>query len=138
MKDIYLDYQSAKPVDPRVVEAMLPYFTEKYGNPSALHHIGDVATDALEESRKSIAKFINAEEDEIIFTSSATESINTALIGYALRNKNKGNHIIISEVEHISIHNIAKYLERMDFEVSKIPVDQYGVRKTIMRRGNGL
>jgi len=126
MKDIYLDYQSAKPVDPRVVEAMLPYFTEKYGNPSALHHIGDVATDALEESRKSIAKFINAEEDEIIFTSSATESINTALIGYALRNKNKGNHIIISEVEHISIHNIAKYLERMDFEVSKIPVDQYG------------
>lgn len=126
MKEVYLDYQSAKPVDPRVVEAMIPFFTEKYGNPSALHHIGDVATDALEESRKSIARFINAEEDEIVFTSGATEAINTALIGYALRNKSKGNHIIISEVEHISIHNIAKHLERMEFEVSRVPVDHYG------------
>ncbi|TFG27592.1 cysteine desulfurase [Candidatus Thorarchaeota archaeon] len=126
MKQVYLDYQSAKPVDPRVIEAMMPYFSEKYGNPSALHHVGDVATEALDESRKSIARFIKAEEDEIIFTSSATEAINTALIGYALRNRNKGNHIIISEVEHISIHNIAKHLERLDFEISKVPVDQYG------------
>ena len=126
LKQVYLDYQSAKPVDPRVVEGMSKYFHEAFGNPSALHQVGDVATDALEESRKTIAEFINADEDEIIFTSGATEAINMGIIGYALRNKNKGNHIIISEIEHISIHNIAKHLERQGFEVSKVPVDQYG------------
>jgi cysteine desulfurase len=126
MKQVYLDYQSAKPVDPRVVEGMLPYFNEKYGNPSALHSIGDEGTEALEESRTKIAQFINADEDEIIFTSGATEAINMGIIGYALRNQKKGNHIIISEVEHISIHNIAKHLERSGFEVSRVPVDQYG------------
>jgi cysteine desulfurase len=126
MKQVYLDYQSAKPVDPRVVKEMTPFFTEKYGNPSALHTIGDEGTDALETSRKSIAEFINADEDEIIFTSGATEAINMGIIGYALRNQRKGNHIIISEVEHISIHNIAKHLERSGFEVSRVPVDHYG------------
>ncbi|MGY5873287.1 MAG: cysteine desulfurase family protein [Candidatus Thorarchaeota archaeon] len=126
MKEIYLDNQSAKPVDSRVIEGMLPYFNEKYGNPSALHTTGDIGTDALEESRKSIAKFINADEDEIIFTSGATEAINLGIIGYAMKNKRKGNHIIMSEIEHISIHNIAKYLERSGFEISKVPVDKYG------------
>lgn len=127
MKQVYLDYHTAKPVDPRVVDEMLPYFTQKYGNPSSLHHVGDVATEALEESRKAIAKYINADDDEIIFTSGATEAINLGLIGYALKNKRKGNHIVISEVEHISIRNIAKYLEREGFEVSRVPVDQYGM-----------
>ena len=126
MKEIYLDNQSAKPVDPRVIEGMLPYFGEKYGNPSALHTTGDIGTDALEESRKSIAEFINADEDEIIFTSGATEAINLGIIGYALKNKKKGNHIIMSEIEHISIHNIAKHLERSGFEISKVPVDKFG------------
>ena len=126
MKEVYLDNQSAKPVDPRVIEGMLPYFGEKYGNPSALHTIGDIGTDALEESRKSIAKFINADEDEIIFTSGATEAINLGIIGYAMKNKRKGNHIVMSEIEHISIHNIAKYLERLGFEISKVPVDKFG------------
>lgn len=124
--DIYLDYQSSKPVDPRVVEAMLPYFHDKFGNPSSLHAIGDVATKTLEESRAAIAGFINADQEEILFTSGATESSNLGLIGYAFRNKNKGNRIVISETEHISIHNIAKYLEKNGFSVSKIPVDQYG------------
>jgi cysteine desulfurase len=126
MKGIYLDYQSSKPVDPRVVEAMLPYFHDKFGNPSSLHLEGDQATEVLESCRGDIAKFINAEKDEIIFTSGATESNNLALIGFALRNKNKGNHVIISEIEHISIHNIAKFLEKNGFEVSRLPVDQYG------------
>ncbi len=124
--DIYLDYQSSKPVDPRVTDAMLPYFHDKFGNPSSLHSVGDTATEILEQSRKVIAGFINAAPDEIIFTSGATESNNQALIGYALRNKDRGNHIIISEIEHISIHNIVKYLQRNGFVVSKIPVDQYG------------
>jgi cysteine desulfurase len=124
--DVYLDYQSSKPVDPRVVEAMLPYFHEQFGNPSSLHSEGDAATEILEESRGTIAGFIGAQPDEIIFNSGATEANNHALIGYALRNKDKGNHVIISEIEHISIHNIAKFLERNGFVVSKIPVDQYG------------
>ncbi len=131
-KQIYLDYQSSKPVDPRVIEEMQPFFFNKFGNPSSLHKTGDIATTILDESRKSIAKFINADPKEIIFTSGATESNNLGVIGYALRNKSKGNHIIISEVEHISIHNIAKYLQRIGFEVSKIPVDQHG--KIMMKK----
>ena len=123
---VYLDYQSSKPVDPRVVETMLPYFQEKFGNPSALHETGDEATEVLEKSRKTIAGLINSEKDEILFTSGATESNNLGLIGFVLRNKEKGKHIIISEIEHISIHNIAKFLQRMGFAVSKVPVDQYG------------
>ena len=123
--EIYADYQSSKPVDPRVLEAMQPYFFEQFGNPSSLHVQGDRATKVLEDCREKIADFIGANPKEIIFTSGATESNNLALIGYAMRNKRKGNHIIISEVEHISIHNIAKYLERNGFEVTKVPVDQY-------------
>lgn len=122
----YLDYQSAKPVDPRVIDHMLPYFHEHFGNPSSLHQPGDKTTSVLEEARNSIAGFINAEKDEIIFTSGATESNNLALIGYALPNKDKGNHIIISEIEHISIHNIGKFLEKKGFVVSKVPVNSYG------------
>jgi len=122
----YLDYQSSKPVDPRVIEAMMPYFQDKFGNSSSLHQIGDEATKIMEESRQTIANFINAEKDEIIFTSGATESNNLALIGITMRNKHEGNHIIISEIEHISIHNIAKYLVKLGFTISKAPVDQYG------------
>lgn len=132
----YLDYQSSKPVDPRVIEAMISYYGNEYGNPSSLHLPGDEASRILEECRESIAGFIKAEPDEIVFTSGATESNNLALIGFALRNRAKGNHIIISEIEHISIHNIAKYLTKNGFEVSKVPVDQYGivdVRKLLAR-----
>jgi len=123
--DVYLDYQSSKPVDPRVVEAMTPYFSELFGNPSSLHLDGDRATEMLESSRKKIARFIGADSKEIIFTSGATESNNLAVIGCAMRRKSKGNHIIISEVEHISILNIAKYLEKNGFEVTRVPVDRY-------------
>ncbi|MHA1270259.1 MAG: cysteine desulfurase family protein [Candidatus Helarchaeota archaeon] len=126
-KTVYLDYQASKPVDPEVFNVMKPYFLDKFGNASSLHLDGDIATAALKESRKIIAKFINAENPrEIIFTSGATESNNLAIIGYAMRNKRKGTHIIISEIEHISIHNIAKYLEKNGFTISKVPVDFYG------------
>jgi cysteine desulfurase len=123
----YLDYQSSRPMDPRVIDAMMPYFLDRYGNPSSLHAVGDAATQALEESRKQIAGFINAQQDGIVFTSGATEANNLALIGFAMRNKSKGNHIIISEIEHISIHNITKYLEKNGFSVSKVPVDHHGL-----------
>ncbi|MEM2143440.1 MAG: cysteine desulfurase family protein [Candidatus Thorarchaeota archaeon] len=127
MPNLYFDYHSSKPTDPRVVDAMIPFFTEKIGNPSSLHRVGDEATEALEASRKNIADYIHAEPDEIVFTSGATESNNLALIGYALRNKKKGSHVIISEVEHISIMNLAKSLTSMGFQVTRVPVDQYGM-----------
>jgi cysteine desulfurase len=124
---IYLDYQSSKPVDPEVIKEMMDYLSSQFGNASALHTDGDRATEALEESRNKIALFIKAEQStEIIFTPGATYSNNLAIIGCAMRNKRKGNHIIISEIEHISIHNIAKYLQRNGFEVSKVPVDING------------
>jgi len=123
---VYLDYQSAKPVDPRVVDAMRPWFTEHFGNPSSLHQDGDEATDALERSREKVAQFIGANKDEIIFTSGATESNNLAVMGYVSRNRTRGNHIIIAESEHISLHNIAKAIEKQGFKVSKVGVDQYG------------
>lgn len=123
---VYLDYQAARPVDKRVLEAMLPYFGARFGNPASLHAVGDRATEALEESRAAVAKFIGASPEETIFTSGATEANNLALIGYAKKNKRSGDHIVISEVEHISLHNIAKYLEKEGFRVSRVPPDQFG------------
>ncbi len=124
--EIYLDYQSARPVDSRVVEAMLPYFTQRFGNPASLHTVGDRATETLETSRAAVADFLGAAPEEIVFTSGATESNNLALIGYANRNKRSGDHVIISEVEHISLHNIGKYLQKEGFRVTKVPPDQFG------------
>lgn len=125
--EVYLDYQSAKPVDPRVIDAMLPYFGERFGNAASLHAVGDRATAALDASRARVAAFIGADDpDEVVFTSGATESNNLALIGYANRNKRAGDHIVISEVDHISILNIGKYLEKADFRVGKLPPDQFG------------
>ncbi|MCJ7651313.1 MAG: cysteine desulfurase [Candidatus Lokiarchaeota archaeon] len=125
---VYLDYQAAKPVDERVVEEMLPYFNQDFANPASLHGHGDVATEILKQSRKKVADFINAPDaEDILFTSGATESNNMALIGSMLKNKRKGDHIIISEIEHISILNIGKYLEQQGFRVSRVPVDQYGI-----------
>ncbi len=125
---IYLDYQAAKPVDERVIEEMLPYFNKRYANPSSLHGDGDIATDTLKKARQKVADFINAPKaDSILFTSGATESNNLALIGSALRNKKKGDHIIISEIEHITILNIGKFLEKQGFKVSRVPVDRFGI-----------
>jgi cysteine desulfurase len=123
---VYADYQSSKPVDPRVVEAMLPYFGQTFGNAASLHGVGDAATAALEDARARIARFIGAQPAEIVFTSGATEANNLALIGYAQRNKRKGDHVIITEAEHISILNIAKYLEKNGFRVTRVPIDLYG------------
>lgn len=122
----YLDYQSARPVDPRVVEAMLPYFTEHFGNPASLHAVGDRATEVLEQSRAEVAAFLGASPEEVIFTSGATEANNLALIGYARRNRRSGSHVVITEVEHISILNLGKFLEQEGFRVTRVPPDRYG------------
>jgi len=123
---VYADYQSSKPVDSRVVEAMLPYFGQTFGNAASLHGVGDAATAALEDARARVARYFGAEPAEIVFTSGATEANNLALIGYAQRNRRKGDHIIITEAEHISILNIAKYLEKNGFKVTRVPIDLYG------------
>ena len=123
---VYGDYQSSRPVDPRVVEAMLPYFGRTFGNAASLHGVGDAATAALEDARARVARFIGADPAEIVFTSGATEANNLALIGYAQRNRRKGDHIVITEAEHISILNIAKYLEKSGFRVTRLPIDLYG------------
>jgi cysteine desulfurase len=138
-KKIYLDYAATTPVDPRVIKTMLPYFTERFGNTMSLHSFGQEAKQALEESREKVADLIGAKSNEIIFTSSATESNNLVLKGVAFANKNKGNHIIISSIEHPCIMESAKWLEKQGFEVTRLAVDKYGlvnpkdVKKTIKR-----
>jgi cysteine desulfurase len=125
---VYLDYGAAVPTDPRVLEAMLPYFTEHFGNPSSVHSYSYKAQEALAKARESVASLIGAESpNEIVFTSGATESNNFALKGVAYRNREKGNKIVTTTVEHISILNIGKYLKREGFEVVNVPVDRYGV-----------
>jgi len=122
-----LDYAATTPVDPRVLKAMLPYFSVKFGNTMSLHSFGQEAKAALEESRAIVADLINAKPNEIIFTSSATESNNLALKGVAFANKNKGRHIIISQIEHACVRETAKWLETQGFEVTRIKVDEYGL-----------
>jgi len=125
---VYLDYGAAAPIDPRVLEAMMPYFTEHFGNPSSVHSYSHRAQEALAKARESVASLINAESpDEIVFTSGATESNNLALKGVAYRNRDRGNRIVTTVVEHISILNIGKYLAREGFEVVELPVDNYGL-----------
>lgn len=121
-----MDYQAGKPADPRVVEAMLPYLTERFGNPSSLHSIGQDARKALDESRGKVAELVGAKKNEIIFTSGGTESNNLAIRGVALRNRDEGKHIITSSIEHMSVINTCKSLEKEGFKVTYLPVDSYG------------
>lgn len=125
-RKIYFDYAATTPVDPRVLRAMMPYFSEKFGNTMSLHSLGQEAKQALEESRETIAEMIGAKNEEIIFTSSATESNNLALKGIAWANKDRGNHIIISPIEHACIMESARWLEKQGFEITPLKVDKYG------------
>ena len=123
-----MDNGAGMPVDSRVLDAMIPYFVENYGNPSSSHSAGNVAKQALANSRDQVAKLVGAEKSqEIIFTSGATESNNLAIKGVAFRNKDKGNHIITSAVEHMSVINICKYLQKQGFDVTFVPVDKQGL-----------
>ena len=122
-----MDHGAGMPLDSRVFEAMKPYFLENYGNPSSSHSFGNSAKEALAASREKVAQLVGAEKpQEIIFTSGGTESNNLAIKGVAFRNRAKGNHIITTAIEHISIINICKYLQKQGFEVSYVPVDKEG------------
>jgi len=136
---VYLDYAATTPVDPRVVRAMIPYFSKNFANTMSLHSFGQEAKKSLDKSRKVIADFIGAKTSEIIFTSSATESNNFALKGVAFANKNKGNHIIVSSIEHSCIMESVAWFEKQGFEISRLKVDKYGfidfeeLKKTIKK-----
>ncbi len=122
-----MDNTAGRPVDSRVIEVMLPYMKSFYGNPSSLHVFGQEARQALEEARAKVANLINAERKEsIIFTSGATESNNIAIKGVAFRNKDRGNHVITSTIEHMSVVNPIKLLTTRGFKAAFVPVDKHG------------
>ena len=123
-----MDHGAGMPLDSRVFEAMKPYFLEDYGNPSSSHSFGNSARNAIAASREKVAQLVAAEKPlEVIFTSGGTESNNLAIKGVAYRNREKGNHIITTAIEHISVINICKFLQKQGFEVSYVPVDKQGV-----------
>ena len=127
MDKIYFDYAATAPVDPNVVAAMEPYYFKQFGNPSSPHSIGQESQKALEESRQSIAGFIGAKPEEIIFNSGATEGNNHAIFGLAHSLKAKGNHIIISSVEHHSVLEPIEHLRKEGFSVTYLTVDRQGL-----------
>ena len=126
MKQVYLDNASTTFVDSRVRAVMEHYFSDKFGNPSSLNSIGRTAKEAIEQARDSVARLLNSFPNEIVFTSSGTESINLAIKGVARANKNKGNHIITSKAEHHAVLETCKYLAQEGFEITYLDVDGYG------------
>ncbi len=124
---IYLDYNATTPVDKRVAEEMQPYIDEHYGNPSSSHKLGIITKSAIDIARNRVAELIKCKPGEIIFTSGGSESNNMVLKGVAFSLKEKGNHIITSQIEHPAIINPCKYLERLGYNVTYIPVDRFGL-----------
>ncbi len=127
MRIINFDHMAASPVLPEVVEEMLPYLTERYGNPSSIHSVGEQAEEAINDAREKTAALINANPSGVIFTSCGTESNNFALKGVMLANRAQGNHLITTGVEHFSIMHAVKALEKQGVEVTRLPVDKYGM-----------
>jgi cysteine desulfurase len=125
---IYLDYQATTPMDPRVLEAMMPYFTYKFGNPhSRSHSYGWEAEEGVEKARAQVAKLIGADEKEVIFTSGATESNNLAIRGVAEFYKDRKNHIVTTVTEHKCVLDTCRHLEQQGFEVTYLPVQKNGL-----------
>ena len=127
MKRIYLDYAATTPTHPEVVKAMLPYFTDAFGNPSSIHSYGQESKGAIEEARVKVADLIGARDEEIVFTSGGTEADNFAIKSVAYANEIKGDHIITSSIEHHAVMETCKFLERRGFRVTYLPVDEYGL-----------
>jgi cysteine desulfurase len=127
MKSVYLDNAASTPVDERVVAAMLPFFAERFGNPSSLHSKGQETRQAVDQARAEIAGMIGARHEEVIFTSSGTESNNFALKGCAFANRQRGNHIVVSAIEHDCVLNSCKWLQTQGFDVTYLPVDAEGL-----------
>lgn len=126
MRQVYLDYSATTPVKKEVLDAMLPYFTELYGNPSSLYSIAAESKDALAKARKQVADLIGAGEKEILFTSCGTEADNWAVMGAADALKNKGNHIITTKIEHHAMLHSCEFLEKRGYDITYLDVDQEG------------
>jgi len=126
-KFIYFDHAATTPLKKEVLDEMMPYLTEQYGNPSTIYSIGREAKKALETARERVAKALNADISEIYFTSGGTESDNWAIKGAAFANQKKGKHIITSAIEHHAVLHVCKYLEGLGFEVSYVPVEKNGI-----------
>ncbi len=127
MRRIYLDHAATTPTHPDVVKAMLPFFTDAFGNPSSVYSYGQEAKGAVEEARSKTAELIGARSEEIIFTSGGTEADNFALKGIAYANEHKGNHIITASIEHHAVMEVCQFLERRGFTITYLPVDEYGL-----------
>ncbi len=127
MKKVYLDYAATTPVDPRVIRSMEPYLSKYYGNSMSLHSLGGKSDEVVDEARGVVAKYINGDSQAIIFTSSATESNNTALKGVLWANRDRGKHLMVSAIEHDCVLESAKWLSKNGFEVDFIPVDKKGL-----------
>jgi cysteine desulfurase len=127
MGRIYLDYAATTPTHPDVVKAMLPYFTETFGNPSSIYSYGQEAKGVIEKARAKVADFIGARDEEIVFTSGGTESDNFAIKSVAFANESKGNHIITSSIEHHAVLETCKFLGRKGFLATYLPVNEYGL-----------
>jgi len=131
MRKIYFDHAATTPIHPKVVEAMLPYLKEQFGNPLSLHSFGENPREAVEEARAKVADLIGAKPNEIYFTASGSEANNMAVKGIALMNrpreKNEGQHVVVSAIEHQSVLNATQTLEKLGFEVTQVPVDQHGL-----------
>ncbi len=127
-RTIYLDHSATTAVHPKVVEAMLPYFTEKYGNPSSIYALGREARQAMDRARENVAAALGAKPDEIIFTGGGTESDNLAIKGVAFASRSRGDHIITSQIEHHAVLHTCEHLEKQfGFKVTYLPVDQHGL-----------
>ena len=127
MKRIYLDYAATTPVRPEVIQAMLPYYADAFGNPSSLYSYGLEARQAIELARVKVAKAIGAKKEEIVFTGGGSEADNLAIKGVADANIRKGNHIITNVIEHHAVLQTCKFLEKRGFKVTYLPVDKYGL-----------
>lgn len=126
-RNVYMDHAATTPVHPKALEAMLPYFSEKYGNPSSIYGIAREGRKALDDARETVAGILGAKTTEIIFTSGGSEGDNAALKGAAFASKSKGNHIITSSIEHHAVLHSCHFLEKFGFEVTYLPVDNYGI-----------
>jgi len=124
---VYLDNSATTPVDPRVVDAMLPFLKGSFGNASSIHFFGQEARSAVDKARHQVAELINARPNEIIFTSGGTESDNLAVRGFAEANERHGKHIVTSAIEHPAVKNTCEDLEKQGFEVTYLPVYDDGV-----------
>lgn len=124
---IYLDHAATTPVRPEVLEAMLPYFSQRFGNPSSIHILGQEARKALEDARETVAHVLGCRASEVIFTSGGTESDNAAIKGVALALRQTGNHIITSAIEHHAVLHTCHQLEQLGFQTTLVPVDRYGM-----------